>query len=300
MSSVTLFLTRTPAHEFVYESAEELHLPTAPHVRGAPALPSVAGMGVNADCADDATRIKQFYMNDRQRKEFANANQKALDSKHPQSLLPTAQRERYSGRWGLLGMLIGPEVFVAEWGNATPRPLLPRMPSHLLNPRRYKPMCDYDDMDRRTMLFGGRMLSLITDDQPIIKPLATYRSMERHRNERGTGGYVALPQNLCYYEYKTETGNTVVAKLRSEHQGRCLRVTESSAGAHGLSSKQRAILIHIAPSIIWLTGCISVRPIGDDQQYGDSLPNPSARCFNEIYGAANAWGGGIARVFVLP
>ena len=124
--------------------------------------------------------------------------------------------------------------------------------------------------------------------------------MERHRNDDGKGGFVALPQSVVPYEFKAESGNTVVRKLHSEPKGRCLRVTHESACIHGLSGRQEVILIHTAPSIGWLVGCIAVRPIGDDLQYGDSLPNPPARCFSEIFTAVQAYGRGYARVFVLP
>ncbi len=297
MPSVTLFLTRNPPHEFVYESNDELHV-KAVNSRGAP---SVIGQGVAADFNNDDDRIKQFYMNDKQRRTFEIAEQKAQLARQPKFIQPTAQRERRSGRWGLLGMLVGPEVYAASFAD------LPTAGASSFEKVGIAVMrgafglpVEPADTVQRTFPFQGRTLQIRCADEPVVAPLTVFRSMERHRGQKGTGGFVALPKSALPYDFKAETGNTVVKKLRSEPLGRCLRVTHRSACEHSLSHLQEAILIHPAPSIAWLTGCISVRPIGDDAQYDDKLPNPSSDCFEKIFTATKTWGADHARLFVLP
>lgn len=296
MLSVTLFLTRTPAHEFVYESTEELHMDAASKA----GEPHLIGMGVNADSADSATRIKQFYMNDAQRVAFEKrSNQHKPTNAHPRPrhIQPTAQRSRKSGRWGILGMLVGPEVFTAGYGavSVAPTTFSSAATGLMLAPSSSPRVCT-----SQALPFAGRTLRLVTDGEQTGRPLELFRSMERHRGDEGDGGFVAIPQSPVPYEFFAETGNSVVKKLKSEPHGRCLRVTDRSAADHRLSTKQQAVLIHPAPAIGWLIGCIGPRPLNDDNQYADSLPNPSSDCFNRIFTAVKAFGGGKVRLFVLP
>lgn len=297
MPNVTLFLTRHPAHEFVYESNEELHTHATSH-RGQPTL---IGQGVSANSSDDQARIKQYYMNDRQRHAFDIAQQKAQHARHPRTLTATAQRTRKSGRWRLLGMLVGPAVYAARLTSA-PSGTAASLAAGIIDASiggGLGGIAAPENALQSCHSFQGRSLELISSSERVIAPLTMFRSMERHRGNDGTSGYVALPKSTSPYDFFAQTGNSVVKKLKSEPHGRCLRVTARSAHDHGLSSLQEAILIHPAPSIGWLIGCISVRPLGDDGPYDDKLPNPSAECFTTIFNAVTSWGGNKVRLFVL-
>lgn len=101
-------------------------------------------------------------------------------------------------------------------------------------------------------------LDVATLDGSGVTEVARFTTIER------MGGYVQLkPQAHKGHVYKKEgypltyeTGNSVVSKLKGTH-GQCFRVHG------GLTAQERAILIHEAPHVGWLVGCIGPRRLND-------------------------------------
>ena len=66
----------------------------------------------------------------------------------------------------------------------------------------------------------------------------------------------------------------------------------------GATAAQRGILIHEAPRVGWLIGCISPCPKGDRRVYPNEDDNPSQRAMQEMMGAMNRFGAGRGDLFV--
>ena len=72
------------------------------------------------------------------------------------------------------------------------------------------------------------------------------------------------------YDLTYEPGNPVVQSLRPGYSGNCIRVRGGNPG-----SPEEGILIHEAPNVTWLKGCISPRPKDDLREFDNSDGNPS-------------------------
>ena len=102
------------------------------------------------------------------------------------------------------------------------------------------------------------VLQLATVNGGTMVEAGRYTTIER------MDGYVQLkPQEYNGHAYKQgpygvtyESGNSAVAKLRGTH-GQCFRIHG------GTSAPERGILIHEAPHVGWLIGCIGPRRLGD-------------------------------------
>ena len=107
-------------------------------------------------------------------------------------------------------------------------------------------------------------LEVVTEDGSKVSESARFTTIER------MGGYVQLkPQTYNGHTYRKdaypltyEIGNTVVSELKGTN-GQCFRVHG------GLTPQERAILIHEAPHVGWLVGCIGPRRFAD-QSPGES------------------------------
>jgi hypothetical protein len=101
-------------------------------------------------------------------------------------------------------------------------------------------------------------LDVTTSDGVDVSEVARFTTIER------MGGYIQLkPQSHKGHVYKKqaypltyETGNAVVSELKGSN-GQCFRVHG------GLTAQERAILIHEAPHVGWLVGCIGPRRLHD-------------------------------------
>ena len=101
-------------------------------------------------------------------------------------------------------------------------------------------------------------LDITTSDGDAVSELTRYTTIERG------GGYVQLkPQSYGGRTYKDgayglryEPRNTAVIQLAGTN-GHCFRVLG------GVTEKERAILIHEAPHVGWLKGCIGPRAYQD-------------------------------------
>jgi hypothetical protein len=133
----------------------------------------------------------------------------------------------------------------------------------------------------------------LQSDGGAITGVARYTTIER------TGGYVQLRPNCGSFKTKkegaygvtVERGNSVVRHLYQGkdqhhnwtgevvHDGNCLRI-------HGaVSGPERGILIHEAPSVGWLIGCISPRNLNNFQTRLVSRPrtNESFVAMTELF-----------------
>jgi hypothetical protein len=118
-----------------------------------------------------------------------------------------------------------------------------------------------------------------------VEEVKRFTTIERFRGKH-SGFYVQLHPKPGPYGITYEAGNSAVKKLRTGHDGRCFRVHGGKPGA------EQGILIHEAPHVGWVIGCISPRPLNDFRVEFDNAPgNPSFQSMNELFrfvGAARA------------
>lgn len=163
--------------------------------------------------------------------------------------------EGMSGKWGELIVIRGPRVTAATVSHSTTL-------NRGANPQ--------------SIPVQTGTLFLSTDGTPI-QEVRRYTTMERFRGNT-SGFYVQLRPKSDPYTVVFEPHNPIVKTLRpGRHDGRCFRI-------HGAKTiKEQAILIHEAPNVSWLTGCISPRPLGDYQQsYPNEPYTPPARTIDEL------------------
>jgi hypothetical protein len=163
---------------------------------------------------------------------------------------------RMSGRWGEMIAFKGPTVSAAIV-LSTPAPP-PGSPGY-----------QFIRLDNRT-------LHLSTNGEPL-KEVKRFTTMERFRADSGDGYYVQLRPKTDPYVINLEFGNTVVRTLRPGHDGRCFRI-------HGAKTiKEQAILIHEAPNVAFLIGCISPRPLHNfATEFENNHSNPASLSMNEL------------------
>ncbi len=272
MSEITLVLTRTPKQEFI--------LVRSPR-------------GDTNQEIDDLSRddVARLYRSRR------TTLQQPADVVH------------YSGRWGTLAMIRGPKVFSAAFAEpsvADVAPVLTELGREALGtagvetaalPPPTPPGAGTAASPARQYLsFAGRVLELRTDGTRADL-LKEYTTMERYRTDLGSDGrdrWIMLhPQPDTPYRLRAETGNSAVQTLRPGHNGRCLRVLDTWQGP------EEGILLHEAPDVTWLTGCISPRPKGNRDVFPNQDGNPSYLALNEIFNEINAHAGGMGALFVL-
>ena len=111
------------------------------------------------------------------------------------------------------------------------------------------------------ILVPGGVITVTTADGSTVNEINRFTIIERW------GGYVQLkPQHYKKTVYKHgayglryEPANPVVAQLKVTG-GRCFRVLG------GITDKEQAILIHEAPHVGYLKGCIGPRKLNDKNQ----------------------------------
>lgn len=105
-----------------------------------------------------------------------------------------------------------------------------------------------------------------------------FTTVERFKADSGKGFYVQLHPQPNPYFITFESGNSAVKKLRTGHDGRCFRVHGGKPGP------EQGILIHEAPHVGWVIGCIGPRPLHDFSTDGQNVPgNPSAKAMEELF-----------------
>lgn len=117
----------------------------------------------------------------------------------------------------------------------------------------------------------GAALTFTLSGPGTVKEVKRYTTIER------MGGFVQLkPQKYIHnkaYRLTYEEGNSAVIKL-SGTGGKCFRVHG------GISAPEQGILIHAAPQVGWLIGCIGPRRLGDKNK-GDTQSTFAA--MNELF-----------------
>jgi len=195
--------------------------------------------------------------------------------------------EHLSGRWGTLAVATGPKITAAAFVSSP----LAKVPlvgpvigaAHMIGQVSGVVASNLAGQSTPQVIpFAGRVLELTTDGSGPIAAVKEYSSMERFRNNRGQlggKGYVMLHPQAKPYGLTVEHGNSVVKTLRTGHSGNCLRVRGGKAGP------EQGILIHEAPTIDYLIGCISPRPKGHRAPMPNAPGNPSALAMQEIFDA---------------
>jgi hypothetical protein len=182
-----------------------------------------------------------------------------------------------SGLWGTMMMIIGGIVRSARYD-------LPYSAGEL---------CPGEES--KILVLNNRSVHILIHGE--IKSTKLYSTIERYRTNAGTVdkwdiGYVRMVGRERPYGLRVERGNSAVKKLRSGHDGACIRVLG------GATAAQRGILIHEAPSVGWVIGCIGPRPHRDRQVYENRDGNPSDRSTREIISEMTKRGGN-GQLFVL-
>jgi len=170
------------------------------------------------------------------------------------------------GRWGELIAVKGPKVTSVQ----------------------LSPVGGSDTSDGTT---GGQtiqaehgILKLSTSGEAITE-VKRYTSMERFRSNDGKGYYVQLHPKPDPYWITFENGNSAVKHLRKDHDGRCFRVHGGKKGP------EQGILIHEAPHVGWVIGCISPRPLKNfGIEFDNVAGNPSYNAMNELFRFVGARG----------
>lgn len=111
-----------------------------------------------------------------------------------------------------------------------------------------------------------------------IGDVKRYTTIERFKTNSGKGFYVELHPKPGPYWVTYEIGNSAVRELRKGHDGRCFRVHG------GKSGPEQGILIHEAPHVGWVIGCISPRPLHNYAlEFSNAPGNPSYNAMNELF-----------------
>lgn len=135
----------------------------------------------------------------------------------------------YMGRFGTLIALQGPKLSAVKATPAAGGPSAIKIPS-------------------------GSVLDIQTSAPGDVREIARFTTIER------LNGYVQLPPQSHIgnkaYGLEYEPSNPVVMQLKGTG-GKCFHVRG------GMTHAQRGILIHEAPHVGWLTGCIGPRRLGD-------------------------------------
>lgn len=190
-------------------------------------------------------------------------------------LTKSANRKRVSGLWGTMLMVIGAPIRVAHFDLPVEAQL--------------------QDGEREVRFtINNRTVYAAVSGEVVSTRLFT--TVERYRTDDGKVnkwdiGYVRMVSREEPYGLKVEK-NEVVKTLRRGHDGICLRVLG------GATQQQRGILIHEAPHVGWVVGCIGPRPHGDRRAYDNVPGNPADKAVREIV-AEVAKRGGKGTLFVM-
>jgi hypothetical protein len=186
-------------------------------------------------------------------------------------------RTRISGQWGTMMMIIGPRITYASFTH--------RLPNWRGGERT-------EEMD-----FVGRKLYLTVVGREPIASTKLFTTVERYRTDGGSlnqygFGYVRMVSRDEPYGVQNETDNPIAKKYLKRGSGKCIRVLG------GATLQQQAILIHDAPHVGFVVGCIGPRPWNDRSAYRNVENNPSDLAVQEIM-AQLAKAHGKGSLFVL-
>jgi hypothetical protein len=202
-----------------------------------------------------------------------------------------------SGRWGRMAVLQGSQIKSAKFRTAPTlplalQPIVPIAQAAAASIQRTMDALGVRSSEQTCPLipFADRALELTLADGGTITKLYEFDAMERFKADSGKGFYMQTRPRTEPYELSM-IRSSAVAKLDEKYamqlnpEGRCLKV-------HGHGYKQQGtgaeagILIHEAPHVGWLIGCISPREKNKRKQGDDR--GPSQRAMELIF---NAMGG---------
>jgi hypothetical protein len=198
-----------------------------------------------------------------------------------------------SGRWGVMAVVEGPKVMAARFvpgsmmlpalaaAAALPSPLTPLLALGATAAQAASALLD-GPAHAPTLAFAGRKLRLTTDSSPI-KRVTEFDSMERFRADSGNGFYMQTKPRPDKPYKLTMFKSSTVAELNKT--GECLRVHGHGYLQQGTNTPA-GILVHEAPHVGWLIGCIAPREKNHRTQGHDR--GPSTRAMQFIF---NAMGG---------
>jgi hypothetical protein len=197
--------------------------------------------------------------------------------------------EAHSGRWGNMAVVEGPKILGAGFPNqslsvaGTAASKVGSIGWQAVNRQRTIAIIP----------FGGKKLELVTDGGPIQR-VTEFDSMERFRSDKGKGFYMQVrPRPTQPYPLTMESSSEVA---RLNRHGHCLRV-------HGHGYKQQGshadagILVHEAPKVAWLIGCISPREKNHRKQGEES--GPSRRAMEFIFHAMGGFKSGVHGALIV-
>lgn len=149
--------------------------------------------------------------------------------------------------------------------------------------------CGQNDNTTESFKLNGQSLSITKTDENSLEFIAEFDTMERFRFEGGSFYMQVKPRPNHSYILKKEIAGDI-KKLNGS--GQCLRVY-----GHGYPNKATGgiagILVHEAPHVGWLIGCISPRELNHRQ---DWTTDPTRSAMNKIFQAMDS---NIAELFVL-
>ena len=174
--------------------------------------------------------------------------------------LKSFQHGHQSGRWGELIAIKGPRITSVQ--------LSPPGDSKSAG----------EETSGATIPVEHGILKLSTTGEAISE-VKRFTSMERFHSNDGKGYYVQLHPKPAPYWITFESGNSAVKELRpGHHDGRCFRVHGGKPGP------EQGILIHEAPHVGWLIGCISPRPLNNFAiEFPNAPGNPSYQSMNDLF-----------------
>jgi hypothetical protein len=195
-----------------------------------------------------------------------------------------------SGRWGTMAVVEGPAVLAGNFMGLTSEQglLLAGVASTLitagavaLNPfaaAAAKPQV-------ASISLGGRTVLMLTAGGKITR-VTEFDTMERFRADSGKGFYMQVKPRPQEPYLLTMMKSSTVAKLNKS--GECLRVHGHGYVQQGTNTTA-GILVHEAPNVSWLIGCIAPRLKGNRKQGSERSVSTQAMdfIFNAMGGFAN-------------
>jgi hypothetical protein len=201
--------------------------------------------------------------------DLSDDERKVLYRTPGRAITQPANRKRYSGLWGTMMMVIGGPIHCAQFDQPVPA----------------------------DMLCGGAPVEFTINSRKVhaamfgeVLSTKLFTTIERYRTDDGRVdewdmGFVRLMRRDKPYGLRVERNNHAVKELRTGHDGICLRVLGGS------TLKQQAILIHEAPNVGWVTGCIGPRPHGNREPLRNEAGNASDLAVREIIREIDRRGG---------
>ncbi len=201
---------------------------------------------------------------------------------------------RKSALFGTMAVVVGPKIFSANPFGAmgsTPKSVAASaLRDMAFLKTSFQAVTCAPQHSMQSITLAGRSVGLLTDGTPLVMT-HVFDTMERYRGDNGQFGVHGFmltdPRPTRPYRLTMETGNSVVSKVNDD--GRCLRIHDH--GKKQLNGQAAGLLIHEAPHVNWLIGCISPRLQTNMRQQGHDK-KPSHDAMEAIFSTISNYGGG--------